>query len=82
MADWPTLKYRGLAEEQKAKIDHLPLGNGLIRAPMRERHVIRLERMQDDERSVGFPEHHPPMISLLGVPIQMGDQLFGGTLSV
>ncbi len=70
-------KVAGISDEQKAKIDHLPIGNGLIRAPMRERHVIRLERMQDDNRSVGFPDHHPEMTSLLGVPIQMGDQLFG-----
>jgi len=70
-------KVAGISDEQYAKIDHLPLGNGLIRAPMRERQVIRLERMQDDDRSVGFPEHHPPMESLLGVPIQMGEQLFG-----
>lgn len=70
-------KTAGISDEDAAKIDHLPKGHGLIRAPMRERHVIRLERMQDDERSVGFPDHHPPMTSLLGVPIQMGDQLFG-----
>jgi len=70
-------KVAGISEEQFAKIGHLPVGNGLIRAPMRERHVIRLDNMQTDERSVGFPEHHPPMTSLLGVPIQMGNQLFG-----
>lgn len=70
-------KVAGITDKEIAKIDHLPIGNGLIRAPMRERHVIRLKRMQDDERSVGFPENHPEMISLLGVPIQMGDQLFG-----
>jgi signal transduction histidine kinase len=74
------LKYfmvSGISDEDAAKMDHLPRGHGLIRAPMRERKVIRLARMQDDERSVGFPEHHPAMTSLLGVPIQMGEQLFG-----
>ena len=70
-------KVSGISDEDAAKIDHLPLGHGLIRAPMRERKVIRLPRMQDDERSVGFPANHPPMTSLLGVPVQMGEQLFG-----
>lgn len=70
-------KIAGIADADAVKIGHLPRGHGLIRAPMRERQIIRLERMQDDARSVGFPEHHPPMQSLLGVPIQMGDQLFG-----
>lgn len=70
-------KVAGISDEQAAKMDHFPRGHGLIRAPMRERKVIRLPRMQDDDRSVGFPEHHPLMTSLLGVPIQMGEQLFG-----
>ncbi|MBC7869614.1 MAG: GAF domain-containing sensor histidine kinase, partial [Chitinophagaceae bacterium] len=33
--------------------------------------------MQKHPRSVGFPEHHPKMTNLLGVPIQTGAQLFG-----
>jgi len=70
-------KVAGISDADAALIGHLPKGHGLIRAPMRDRKVIRLPRMQDDERSVGFPENHPPMTSLLGVPIQMGDQLFG-----
>lgn len=70
-------KVAGISDEAKSLIEHLPIGTGLIRAPMRERQVIRLEHMQDDERSAGFPAHHPHMTSLLGVPIQMGDQLFG-----
>lgn len=70
-------KTAGMTAEEIALIDHLPRGHGLIRAPMRERHTIRLSRIQDDPRSVGFPPNHPEMTSLLGVPIQMGQQLFG-----
>jgi signal transduction histidine kinase len=33
--------------------------------------------MSEDPRAVGFPPGHPPMKSLLGVPIQIGNQLFG-----
>ncbi|MCA9915565.1 MAG: GAF domain-containing protein, partial [Anaerolineae bacterium] len=58
-------------------IDHLPVGHGLIGAIMQERKTIRLESMQDDPRSVGFPSDHPEMKSFLGVPIIVGEQLYG-----
>ncbi|MGB1287423.1 MAG: GAF domain-containing protein [Aggregatilineales bacterium] len=70
-------KVSGIDPKTAAKIDHLPVGHGLIGAIMRERHVIRLDNMQKDRRSSGFPENHPPMDSFLGVPIQLGEQLFG-----
>ncbi len=70
-------KVSGMPQTEVDKIAHPPVGKGLIGAIMRERKTIRLEAMQDDPRSVGFPAHHPPMYSLLGVPIQMGQQLFG-----
>jgi signal transduction histidine kinase len=36
-----------------------------------------LEEIADDARSVGFPEHHPPMHSFLGVPITIRGEAFG-----
>jgi len=41
------------------------------------RKSIRLSKMQSDARSIGFCAAHPSMTSLLGVPIQIGQQLFG-----
>jgi signal transduction histidine kinase len=70
-------KVSGMTPEQVAKLPHLPHGKGLIGAIMQERRPIRLERMQDDSRSAGFCAQHPHMQSLLGVPIQIGQQLFG-----
>ena len=70
-------KVSGMSQPEVEKIAHPPVGKGLLGAIMQERKTIRLESMQDDPRSVGFPAHHPPMVSLLGVPIQMGQQLFG-----
>lgn len=67
----------GMTPEEIAMMEHYPHGHGLIGAIMRERQTIRLERMQDDPRSVGFPQHHPVMVSLLGVPIQLADRLYG-----
>lgn len=70
-------KVSGLTAEEHAKLRHLPRGNGLIGALMSERKTIRLEKMQSDPRSRGFCDVHPPMTSFLGVPIQIGQQLFG-----
>ncbi len=67
----------GLSDEEIAKIGHPPVGLGLLGAIMNERETLRLPEMTEHERSVGFPENHPSMTSLLGVPIQVGSQLFG-----
>ncbi|NJL55988.1 GAF domain-containing protein [bacterium] len=70
-------KTAGMTPEEVARMPHPPEGHGLLGAIMNERQVLRLDQMQDDERSAGFPENHPHMRSLLGVPIQVGQQLFG-----
>ncbi|MBC7871675.1 MAG: GAF domain-containing protein, partial [Chitinophagaceae bacterium] len=75
-----SLKYfktEGMTEEQMHAIGHYPVGNGLLGLIMREREPLRVSEMQKHPRSVGFPEHHPKMTNLLGVPIQTGAQLFG-----
>lgn len=75
-----TLRYfkvAGMTLAESAQIPHLPTGQGLLGAIMQERKTIRLERMVDDSRSAGFCDAHPPMSSLLGVPIQVGQQLYG-----
>lgn len=70
-------KTSGLTPEQEARIPHRPLGNGLIGAIMRERKAIRLDNMQQDDRSYGFPENHPKMTSFLGAPIIVANHLYG-----
>jgi signal transduction histidine kinase len=70
-------KVAGLTIEQIRHIDHLPSGHGLLGAIMQERKPLRLEKMTEDPRSSGFCAKHPTMTSLLGVPVQLGDRLFG-----
>ena len=70
-------KVSGMSEDEVAKMPHPPVGAGLLGVIMNEQQPLRLPRMQDDPRAVGFPEGHPEMTSLLGVPIQVGAQLFG-----
>jgi signal transduction histidine kinase len=67
----------GLDEEEFARIPHPPVGKGLLGAIMHQRVAIRLPVLTDDPRSAGFPAHHPSMTSFLGVPIQVGQHLFG-----
>lgn len=59
----------GISAELREKLGDPPKGRGLLGVVMRDGQRLRLQRIQDDPRSVGFPEGHPPMRSLLAVPI-------------
>jgi signal transduction histidine kinase len=59
----------GMSDEERAHIGHLPVGRGLLGVIIHEG-SLRLDDMSKDSRSAGFPPHHPPMRSLLGVPVQ------------
>ncbi len=67
----------GLSAQQAKAIPNLPQGSGLLGAIMREQRTIRLPRISEDPRSVGFPPMHPPMVSFLGVPIIAGTEVLG-----
>jgi two-component system sensor histidine kinase DevS len=59
----------GLPEEAIRALDNHPKGDGLIGEMLRSGTSIRVERIGDHPKSVGFPEGHPQMGSFLGVPI-------------
>jgi signal transduction histidine kinase len=67
----------GMSEAEVAQMAHPPVGKGLIGALQTERRTIRIPEIGKDPRSVGFPPHHPPMRSFLGVPIVQGERLLG-----
>lgn len=67
----------GLEAEEVDAIGELPRGRGLLGVLIRDARPLRLERMADDPRSEGFPPHHPPMRSFLGVPIALRGEVFG-----
>lgn len=69
--------YVGLPAEEAAKIGHLPTGHGLLGALIADPRPIRLSRMTEDSRAVGFPDHHPKMDSFLGVPVRVRGEVFG-----
>ena len=59
----------GISAEVHAKIGDLPTGKGILGVLIREPRPLRLNRIEDHDRFVGFPPHHPPMTTFLGVPI-------------
>ena len=59
----------GIDEATREKIGELPRGRGILGVLIEDPRPLRMTRLQDHERSVGFPPHHPPMSSFLGVPI-------------
>jgi|YelNatPaOPRAMG01_1025707.scaffolds.fasta_scaffold00878_5 two-component system sensor histidine kinase DevS len=67
----------GMAPEEIAKVEHYPRGLGLIGVLMHTRETIRIPEISEDPRSVGFPPNHPPMHSMLGVPIYLGERQLG-----
>ena len=67
----------GMSAEQIAAIGHLPAGHGILGLLILEPAPLRLADLGAHPDSYGFPEHHPPMGSFLGVPIRVRDQVFG-----
>ncbi len=67
----------GIDPETHAAIGELPRGRGILGVLIRDAKPLRLESLADDPRSVGFPPHHPPMRSFLGVPILLRGVAYG-----
>jgi signal transduction histidine kinase len=67
----------GLSAEQRAAIGPLPIGRGILGALISDARPMRLARIHEDPHSVGFPPHHPPMTSFLGVPITVRGRVYG-----
>jgi signal transduction histidine kinase len=67
----------GLTQDEADAIGDLPRGRGILGALIRDVRPLRLDRLADDPRSAGFPPNHPPMSSFLGVPVAIGDEVFG-----
>ena len=67
----------GIDEEAKARIGPLPVGKGILGVVVGEEKPLRLKDLTSDPRAHGFPSHHPPMRSFLGVPIVSKGKVFG-----
>lgn len=59
----------GISDEERARIGPPPVGRGVLGEVLLAGHRLRLADLQSHPRSVGFPPNHPPMKTLLAVPI-------------
>ncbi|MFF2083588.1 GAF domain-containing protein [Nocardia sp. NPDC058176] len=69
--------YEGIDDRTRVMIGDLPRGHGVLGLLIADPKPLRLSRLSDHPASVGFPAHHPPMDTFLGVPIQVRDEVFG-----
>src|SRR5262249_8919884 len=59
----------GLSPEAHAKIGALPTGLGVLGLLITDPRPLRLADIASHPKAHGFPSHHPPMKSFLGVPV-------------
>ncbi len=52
-------------------------GHGVLGFLFETPKPVRIDDLSQHPASVGFPPHHPPMRTFLGVPIRIRDQVFG-----
>jgi signal transduction histidine kinase len=72
-----TFVHHGMTPVQVEEIGDLPTGHGLLGLLIDDPRPIRLHDIAAHPASYGFPEHHPPMKSFLGVPVRIRDRVFG-----
>jgi signal transduction histidine kinase len=72
-----TFVHHGMAEEVVAEIGHLPRGHGVLGLLIDHPEPLRLHDINQHPAAYGFPDHHPPMSSFLGVPVRIRDRVFG-----
>lgn len=64
-----TFTTSGLTREERARIGSAPHGHGILGLVIHKGHSVRLTDLTAHPARHGFPAHHPPMRSFLGVPI-------------
>lgn len=67
----------GISPDVHNRVPSLPVGEGVLGVMSKDGQPIRLQEIADDPRAVGFPEGHPKMHTLVGVPIQSKGRIYG-----
>lgn len=67
----------GIDAKTRARIGEPPHGRGLLGLVIRQAKPIRTADIARHAAQCGFPPHHPLMHSFLGVPITLGQSVFG-----
>ncbi|AYF74896.1 GAF domain-containing protein [Nocardia yunnanensis] len=69
--------YEGIDDRTRVLIGDLPHGGGLLGRLIDEPKPVRLRDLSTHPASMGFPDHHPPMHTFLGVPVMVREEVFG-----
>src|SRR6516165_4972296 len=69
--------YEGIDAHTREMIGPLPTGHGVLGVLIDDPQPIRLDDIAQHPASVGFPPHHPPMRTFLGVPVRVRGEVFG-----
>lgn len=72
-----TFVHHGISHDLAAEIGDLPTGHGLLGLIIDRPEPLRLSDIAEHPTSYGFPAHHPPMSSFLGVPVRIRERVFG-----
>jgi signal transduction histidine kinase len=67
----------GIDDETYEAIGNVPEGHGILGLLIIDAKPLRLPDLTKHPDSHGFPPHHPPMTSFLGVPVRVRDEVFG-----
>jgi signal transduction histidine kinase len=67
----------GISPEDRRLIGPEPEGLGVLGVVLNEGESLRLDRVVDHPRSVGFPPQHPQMTALLAAPVRSREKVLG-----
>jgi two-component system, NarL family, sensor histidine kinase DevS len=67
----------GMTDEVEKQIGAPPHGRGILGVLIQDARSLRLHKLSEHPRSVGFPPGHPPMHTFLGVPILLRGVAYG-----
>ncbi len=67
----------GLSDEEESRIGPRPTGRGVLGLLITDPEPLRLNVLVEHPDSYGFPEHHPPMRSFLGLPVRSRGAVYG-----
>ncbi|MFS0698672.1 GAF domain-containing protein [Cellulomonas sp. 179-A 4D5 NHS] len=68
---------RGIDPSTRRAIGPLPHGRGVLGHIITEPRALRLHDLTEHPAAVGFPPHHPPMRTFLGLPVRARGEVFG-----
>lgn len=67
----------GIDAAERERIGELPHGRGVLGLLIQHPRPLRLQDIQAHPQSYGFPPHHPPMKTFLGVPVRIRGTVYG-----